>query len=74
MKQFEQLAESAYYAYCKTFFGQSEKAEINTAVFFNDLSPLQKSAWVEVAKQITAEVAALNTPSRPIPTITEEET
>lgn len=60
IKSFEQLAASAYHAYCK----QLQRTAMQEAAFELDtwaqLPPTERAAWTEVVRQVSAEIAAIH--------------
>lgn len=58
MKTFEQLAQSAYAAYCKRACGKSFDAK--PLPTWAELPAERQACWRAVAKHLVAEVAALH--------------
>jgi hypothetical protein len=58
MKTFEQLAQSAYKAFCKQFGPLANDEHPHPT--WDELGPLSKSSWIAAAKQVAAEIAAIH--------------
>lgn len=59
MKSFQQLAQSAYEAWAKTTAQVSDARGRFRPPTWADLPPSAQAAWVNAARQIVAEVAAI---------------
>lgn len=58
MKSYEQLAASAYRAYCKRFGGKdTEGKDLPT---WDELGQLSRESWIAAAQQVVAEAALVH--------------
>ena len=58
MKTFEQLAQSAYKTFCKRFGKVAIDGRPHAT--WDELGTLRQECWLEVAKHIAAEIAAIH--------------